>query len=167
MWGYKSLMLTHGASDWFIVCSHRMELLCSPVMSCYWKHQPWRQGEESFSIEDRGRKEDSFPPLLHHRTSSLHWMTCANFTLVGKLWGGCLNPHNLLPGNFSRCYFCSSCYSYFCVSSCSSLGAGQEPICAFTPGGAVLASSSWFTLLWGFLALGNPWVSSVQFLCIY
>lgn len=36
----------------------------------------------------RGGKEDSFPPLLHHRTSSLHWMTCAHYfgwQLVGMV----------------------------------------------------------------------------------
>lgn len=115
----------------------------------------------------RGRKEDSFPPLLHHRTSSLDDL--CKLSWLADCGGGCLNPHNPLPGNFSRCYFCSSSTLTSVAAAAKAWKLVRSPSVhlPFRCSASELSSPSWFTLLWGFLALGNTWVFSVQFLCIY
>lgn len=85
----------------------------------------------------RGRKEDSFPPLLHHRTSSLDDL--CKLSWLADCGGGCLNPHNPLPGNFSRCYFCSS--STLLWQQLLKPGSWSGAHLCIYPSGAVLASS--------------------------
>lgn len=62
--------------------------------------------------------------MLYRRSSSL--LLTGWLVQVTSRGSSSLNPHNFLPGKVPR----SSC-----LSSCSNLEAGEEPVCVVTLGG--------------------------------